>query len=80
MPWHTALRLSLRGTKTFSIAGVTEGCEIESGAGHCQPQLVSERHQTIRGERRQFSEVHHAQTLRPLPAAAKPAKRTGHGH
>jgi hypothetical protein len=34
-------------------------------------ELISGRHETIRGEGRQFGEVHHAQTLRPLPAAAK---------
>src|SRR5262249_57266692 len=60
---------------------VSAGGTLETGqvGSHCQPQLISNRHQTIGRDGRQFGEVHHAQTLRPLPSPAKPAKHTGRG-
>jgi transposase len=46
---------------------------------HRQPQLISEWHQRVGRDRRQLGEVHHAQTLRLPPFAAKPTKRTRRG-
>jgi hypothetical protein len=62
------------------LAVLTRGA-LEPGlvGSHRQPQLISERHQTIGRDGRQLGESHHAQTLRSLPAAAKPAKRTRRG-
>ena len=48
------------------------GCSVFAGgtfktgqvSSHSQPQLISNRHQTIGRDGRQFGEVHHAQTLR----------------
>jgi hypothetical protein len=56
--------------------GVLTGGALEAGqvGGHCQPQLISERHQTIGGDGREFGEVHHAQTLRLPLALATPTK------
>ena len=59
--------------------GVLAGGALEPGqvGSHCQPQLISERRRTIKREGRQVREVHHAQTLRLLSAAAKPRNVTG---
>ena len=55
--------------------GVIAGGALEPGQvrGHCQPQLISERHRTIGGHWGQFGELHHDPTLRSFPAAAKAA-------
>jgi hypothetical protein len=54
---------------------------LETGqvGSHCQPQLISEGHQMIGGNGRQFGEVHHAKTLRLLPAAAEACERARRG-
>ena len=52
---------------------------IPCTASHCQPQLISDRHQTIGRDGRQLGEVHPAQTLRPLLSPAKPAKHSRRG-
>ena len=61
--------------------GVIAGGTLESGqvGSHRQPQLISERHQTIGRDGQQFGEVHHAQTLSPLPSPAKPMKPVKRG-
>jgi hypothetical protein len=72
--------LGAPGQVTAQIGfGVLAGGSLESGqvGGHCPPQLISERHQMIRWDGRQLGEVHHAQMLRPLRAAAKPANVPG---
>ena len=53
--------------------GVLTRGALETGqvGSHCQPQLISERHQTIRWDGRKVGESHHAQTLRPLHATPK---------
>ena len=53
---------------------------IPCTASHCQPQLISDRHQTIGRDGRQLGEVHPAQTLRPLLSPAKPAKHSRRGN
>jgi hypothetical protein len=55
--------------------GVLAGGTLETGqiGRHCQPQLISDLHQRIGRDGRQFGEVHHAQTRRPPPSPAKPA-------
>ena len=60
---------------------VLAGGALETGqvGSHCQPQLISERRRTIRGEGCQVREVHHAQTLRLLSAAREAAKHAGCG-
>ena len=45
---------------------------------HRQPQLIREQYQVIGRDGRQFTEGHHAQTLRPDPYAAK-LPRNGQG-
>lgn len=40
-----------------------------------QPHRVRDRHQVIGGDRRQFGEAHHAQTLRLHLPVARPAQQ-----
>ena len=61
--------------------GVVAGGVLEAGqvGSHCQPQLISERHQVIGGDGRQFGEGHHAQTLRLLLPADEPCEHARRG-
>jgi hypothetical protein len=56
--------------------GVLSGGALEAGqvGSHCQPQLISERHEMIGGDWGQFGVVHHDLTLRLLPMTAKMAR------
>ena len=62
-------------------SGVLAGEALETGqvGSHGQPQLISEWRQVIDRSKRQFGEVHHAQTLSPLPSPAKPMKHVKRG-
>jgi hypothetical protein len=59
--------------------GVITGGALEPGqvGGHRQPQLISDRHQMIGRDGRQFGEGHHVQTLRPPLPVANPANAPG---